>query len=312
MAKNREFRNAPSRSTSATAGTPSALPLASARWLLSVLLAVCCLALVCVYGTICLLYWQGQWQFSFPPAGEVKHAVAPQAAPPHEDIGFDATETGVLELHGWWLSAAAPSRYSNGVILFLHGGGESLAGSGEQLEALHRLGINVFAFDYRGFGKSTPRHPSEMSVAEDTDAAWRYLTGTRGIAPGQIVIYGRRLGAAIAAEAALRHPQCAGVVLESPQAPLLDRVRHGFNRLLPLSLIFHDRFNPAGALARLTAPKLFLDHATSGETEPLYYAGAASPKASVTLASSPGTPLHEDPGYAGALDAFLGKHLPAD
>jgi alpha/beta superfamily hydrolase len=39
--------------------------------------------------------------------------------------------------------------------------------------------MNIFAFDYRGFGKSVNMHPSERSTYEDADAAWRYLTETR-------------------------------------------------------------------------------------------------------------------------------------
>ncbi len=305
---------------SSTHAAETGPPLASARWLLSLLLAVCGLALVCVYGAVCLLYWQGQWQFSFPPPALSKKAVSSgQAtpAPPHDDVGFDSTDTGILQLHGWWIPAAG-GVHAAGTILFMHGGAESVAQLGGELQALHSLGVNVFAFDYRGFGKSVPLHPSETSVAEDVDAAWLYLTDRRHIAPGSIVMYGRRLGATIAAEAALRHPRCAGLVLEAALPPLLDRLRsRGLTRFLPLSLIFHDRFDPSAALSAAAVPKLFLSDSGGNSADgsapnpPLYYAEAAPPKISVTLKAA-GRPSYSDPEYSAALDRFLRRHLPAD
>lgn len=308
-----------SASSSCTIPAETGPPLASARWLLSLLLAVCGLSLVCVYGAVCLLYWQGQWQFSFPPPASKKAATSGPAAPapPHQDVGFDSTETGVLQLHGWWIPAAAGA-HAAGTILFMHGGAEPIAQLGGELQALHSLGVNVFAFDYRGFGKSVPLHPSEASVAQDVDAAWLYLTDTRRIAPESIVMYGRRLGATIAAEAALRHPQCAGLVLEAAPPPLLDRLRsHGLTRFLPLSVIFHDRFDPSAALAAAAVPKLFFSDSGggsadgSGSSPPLYYADAVPPKTSVTLKAD-GRPSYSDPEYSAALGRFLRQYLPAD
>ena len=87
-----------------------------------------------------------------------------------------------------------------------------------QLQALHKLGLNVFAFDYRGFGKSVNIHPSQASTYEDADAAWRYLTDTRHLSPSTIVLDGVGLGAAIAAETARRHPQAAALDPRRSQA----------------------------------------------------------------------------------------------
>lgn len=332
MPKPRKSGPASPETTPISAAQSSALPaetgppLASARWLISVLLAVCGLALVCVYGAVCLLYWQGQWQFAFPPQDRSAKTAASKAgvrgqrapAPPHQEVGFDSTDTGVLQLHGWWIPAAGGA-HAAGTILFMHGGAESLDQLGGELQALHSLGVNVFAFDYRGFGKSVPLHPSETSVAEDADAAWRYLTDRRHLAPEGIVMYGRKLGATIAAEAALRHPHCAGLVLEAAVPPLLDRLRsRGLTRILPLSFIFHDRFNPSAALASAAVPKLFLSDSSDGSTDglapnaPLYYAVASEPKMLVPLNSSSGGALYSDPQYSAAIDRFLRQHLPAD
>ncbi len=116
----------------------------------------------------------------------------------------------------------------------LHDGAGSLSDTLPQLQALHTLGINMFAFDYRGFGKSVNIHPSERSTYEDADAAWRYLTETRHLSPSTIVLDGVGLGAAIAAETARRHPQTPALILEDPRPPVLDSLQFDpRTRLLP-------------------------------------------------------------------------------
>ena len=292
-------------------------PLASGRWILGAVLGTIALAGVSLYGAICLLFWQGQWQLVFHPVRGVP-AAAPLALK-YEDLRFDATETGVLQMDGWWIPAEANGKYAGDTILFLRDGSGALGGSAAQLQALHALGINVFAFDYRGFGASVQLHPSEKTVSEDADAAWTYLTGTRHLPPGRIVLYGVKLGAAVAAEAALRHPQTPALMMEDPQPPTLEVLgRSPSLRYLPVRLLFHDRFDPARTLARLRTPKLFISTAQGFAADSpapaktlLYFDGAAEPKRSVALPATAGTSIYRDTTYADSLDGFLREYLPA-
>src|ERR1700721_1800413 len=137
-------------------------PLASARWMLGAVGAIVLLAAVCVYITFCLLFWQGQWQLVFKPSRTIPSTPA-SVGLKYDDIQFDATETGVLQLNGWWIPAdrQAPT------LLFLHGASGSLSNTLPQLQTLHNLGLSIFAFDYRGFGKSINIHPSEETTYED-------------------------------------------------------------------------------------------------------------------------------------------------
>jgi uncharacterized protein len=173
------------------------------------------------------------------------------------------------------------------------------------LEGLHKLGLNIFAFDYRGFGKSVNIHPSQASTYEDADAAWRYLADTRHLSPSTIVLDGVGLGAAIAAETARRHPQAAAVILEDPKPPILDSLDFDARtRLMPIRLLFHDRFDPTKTLASLRTPKLMLYPAQGGSG--LYYDQAAEPKERATV-----TDLFRNENYLPYLRSFLGKYLPA-
>ena len=171
------------------------------------------------------------------------------------------------------------------------------------MQALHNLGLTVFAFDYRGFGKSANIHPSQASTYEDADAAWRYLTETRHLSPSTIVLDGVGLGAAIAAETARRHPQAAALILEDPKPPILESLRFDARtRLMPIRLLFHDRFDPTQTLSNLRTPKLMLYSAQGANG--LYYEHAAEPKQRATV-----TDRFRDKNYLPYLRSFLGKYL---
>jgi hypothetical protein len=275
-------------------------PLASARWLLGGVAATVGLAAICVYITFCLLFWQGQWQLVFKSSRAIT-ATPATAGLKFDENSFDATETGILQLNGWWIPAEPNAPYATGTLLLLHDGAGSLSDTLPRLQALHTLGINVFAFDYRGFGKSLNVHPSEASTYEDADAAWRYLTDTRHLSPSRIVLDGAGLGAAIAAEAARRHPQSPALILEDPSPPVLDSLHFDARtHILPIRLLFHDRFDPTGTLARLGTPKLMvysMHHAVGR-----FYDVAAPPKQQAIVAN--------DQDYLNSLRGFLGKYLP--
>jgi pimeloyl-ACP methyl ester carboxylesterase len=231
-------------------------PLTSGLWILGAIAGTLGFAALCVYISFCLLFWQGQWQLVFRPS-RVITATPASVDLQYDDVSFDATETGVLQLNGWWLPA---ERNAAGTVLLLHDGSGSLSDTVPNLAALHRLGINIFAIDYRGFGKSTNIHPSEASTYADADAAWYYLTETRHLSPSSIALYGIGLGAAIAAETARRHPQTPALILQDPQPPTLTKLQFDAKtRLLPVRLLFHDRFDLAKTLADVRTPKLFLD-----------------------------------------------------
>jgi uncharacterized protein len=258
------------------------------------------LAVVCVYITFCLLFWQGQWQLVFKPSRAIPQTPT-SAGLKFDEISFDATETGILQLNGWWIPADPNAHHAADTLLLVHNGVGSLSDTLPQLEALHKLGINLFAFDYRGFGKSANIHPSEASTYEDADAAWRYLTETRHLSASTIVLDGVGLGAPIAAETARRHPQTAALILEDPAPPILDSLQFDSRtRLLPIRLLFHDRFDMTKTLAGLATPKLLLYSTERGEG----YHYAVDPRQTATVTG------YADPKYLDTLQSFLSKYLP--
>jgi uncharacterized protein len=251
------------RPTGPSAAPQPQQPLVSGKWLLSAIGIVVGLAVICAYATLCLLFYQGSWQLIFHPS----HTVSTSPNIPYQEIQFDYTETGKPQLTGWWTPAATDARYRDNTILLLRDGRGSLSDTVAQIETLHTLGINIFAFDYRGFGKSADLHPSEASMNQDADAALAYLTGTRHLPAHSIVMYGTGLGAPIAASGAAHHPETAALILEnlSPDASTLFAA-DARTRILPVRLLTSDRFDATETLKTLQTPKLFLDRGNSPQT----------------------------------------------
>jgi hypothetical protein len=113
-------------------------------------------------------------------------------------------------VHAWWI-ASPKAEYT---LVFFHGARVNLSGSIYRLRAFRDAGFNVLAFDYRGFGESSPRLPSEESVYEDAEAVMKWLEA-RVPERRRRILYGHSLGGPIAAEAALRGHGAAALVLES-------------------------------------------------------------------------------------------------
>lgn len=261
--------------------------------------------LALVYLTLVLLFWQGQWQILFHP-DRTEKPVPATIGLPLEQVAFDTTEIGKPLLHGWFIPASPGG--SSETVLYLHSlQTGSLADAVTELAALHQLGINVFAFDYRGFGSSDFLHPSEASTKDDAEAAWRYLTDARHMPAHSIVIYGVGLAASLAADLAANHPDAAGVVFETPEADALTQLRADpRSHLMPVSLLAHDVFNPDAALAKIKQPKLILVAASSVEAGKRYGMQAADPKQIVYLPSTDRQPI-QSTAVRSFLDELLSK-----
>jgi fermentation-respiration switch protein FrsA (DUF1100 family) len=113
-------------------------------------------------------------------------------------------------LHAWWIA----SPQAEFTMVFFHGARVNLSGSIYRLRAFRDAGFNVLAFDYRGFGKSSSRLPSEESVYEDAEAVMKWFE-SRVPERRRRIFYGHSLGGPIAAEAVLRGHGAAALVLES-------------------------------------------------------------------------------------------------
>ena len=129
------------------------------------------------------------------------------------DAGMDFEDAYIetsdgIQLHGWFI----PGR-SNRVLLFFHGNAGNISHRLESIRQFHELGLSVLIIDYRGYGQSGGGI-TEAGLYRDAEAAWLYLTQTRGLADSDIVVFGRSLGASVAANLAAKE-RPLGLVVES-------------------------------------------------------------------------------------------------
>jgi pimeloyl-ACP methyl ester carboxylesterase len=254
MARNAP-KSAPTRRLTQTHAVEQEQPTVSARWLLVALAIVVPVAGLCAWGTLCLLFWQGSWQLLYHPSANVTRTPS-NIGLGYSMVGFATTDTGVSRLAGWWIPAEPAARMT---ALYLHDGNGNMGDTLDDLARLHTAGLNVLAFDYRGYGTSQFAHPSEKTLRQDADWALEYLAGTRHVDPHTTILAGRGLGANLALEVAATHPDLAGVVLESPMEAPADAIFSDSRAwLVPAHLLVSDRYDLNAAAAALRVPSLWL------------------------------------------------------
>lgn len=225
-----------------------------------------------------------------------------------EDVWF-VSEDGV-ELHGWWM----PHRRSRGTLLYYHGNSGSIAHQIGIFRHLRRLRVSLFAFDYRGYGRSSGQ-PSERGLYRDARAAWKFLTGELAQARGSIVLFGHSLGGAVAIDAARDCP-AAGLIVQSSFTQMRDEVK-AIMPTLPLHLAARNQFRSIEKIASVTMPKLFI-HGTADGTVPSHlgeqlFEAAKPPKELYLVARAGHNDVHRHGGarYLHRLSRFLRANVRA-
>lgn len=254
------IRSAAGRSIATTASGQVAQTI-SARWIATALALVLAFAGLCVWGALCLAFWQGSWQLLYHPHSPVKQTPA-QVGIHFDTVDFAATQSGQPQLHGWWIPAASASRFT---AIYLHGADGNIGNVASALVPLYAQNVNVLVFDYRGYGESLFARPSEQHWREDAESAIDYLTGTRHLPAKSLVLVGSGLGANLALEVAAVHPELAGVILENPLKAPEDAV---FNdpraHLVPAHSLVSDRWDLLAAAKNLRVPSLWIESGTEG------------------------------------------------
>ncbi len=270
-------------------------------WLLKAFITMILIALVCAYITLCALFYHGQWQLVLHPTRSSAPPPAVAGAP-FQFIRFGAGATGVPQLTGWWIPAAPGTPFAHLTVLFLPGADGSLVVDESTLAGLHNAGLTVFAIDYRGFGQSGELRPSQASTSEDSETAWQYLTNSRGLAANRIIPYGKGIGASLALELASAHRSTPALILDQPDFDVVQRVgRDPRAKLVPVRLLFHNRFALLPLLDSLQIPKLIVSR---GDHESPAVLRAADPKMTVFL---PGLATGN---YTPAIKRFLDQYAP--
>jgi fermentation-respiration switch protein FrsA (DUF1100 family) len=170
------------------------------------------------------------------------------------DIGLDYEDVSLTtsdneRLHGWYIPAAD----SRGVLLFFHGNAGNISHRLDSIKIFHELGLDVLIIDYRGYGQSTGK-TTEQGTYLDAQAAWDYLTNSRRVPAGRIIVFGRSLGGAIGAWLGAQNTPAA-VIIESSFSSGVDMARRIYP-FLPVRLITRLQYPVVDYAAQLDCPVL--------------------------------------------------------
>jgi len=175
-----------------------------------------------------------------------------------EDVSFTAPDG--VRLSGWFFPARTNSRRAQVAVLVCHGNGGNISHRLGLYSVLLEAGVNVFALDYRGYGRSAGR-PGEEGTYLDAQAACSWLR-QRGFVTTNLVAYGESLGGAVVTELALRE-SLGGLVLQSTFTSIPDLGAELFP-WLPVRALVTLRYETERKLPQVRVPVLILHSRADG------------------------------------------------
>lgn len=259
------------------------------------------------YAALTGMVYLMQEKLLFLP-GEARYGDPSGIGLTYEEVRL-STEDGE-SLQAWWI----PRADARGTVLFFHGNAGNITTRLETIRTLHRLGLNTFIIDYRGYGASSGR-PTEKGLYRDAESAWRYLIGERGLPPAEIVLYGRSLGAAVAIWLAERVPEGA-LIAESgfTSVPEIGAYHYPY---LPVRMLSRMQFDSLARIGNCRSPVLVI-HSREDEIIPFshgerLFEAAAEPKRFVELSGTHENSFvlsHET--YSEAISDFVDTYVAVD
>ena len=222
---------------------------------------------------------------------------------PFEDVFF--TTSDGIRLNGWFV----PYPDAAITLLWFHGNAGNISHRLENIKLLHdKVRVNVFIFDYRGYGRSEGT-VSEKGTYLDGQAAIEHLRMHYAVETTNLVLFGRSLGAAVATEMASRTDALA-LILETPFASIAEMARTIFP-FLPIGPFLKTKYDVVQKVRAIKSPLLVL-HGDRDEIVPLHQAekvfdAAPQPKAFYTIVGA----SHNDTYLVGGDLYFqaLRKHI---
>ncbi len=163
-------------------------------------------------------------------------------------------------LYGWYCRTPQPV----GSLVYCHGNTGNLTLFAELIPFFLAAGLNVFYFDYRGFGRSSGI-PSINGIVSDGVTAARFHDRVRPKGLPSI-LYGYSLGGAVAAQMIKHHP-FDGLILQSTFTSLPEITKALFPKL-PLHRFVGQVYDTRSVVRRLTVP-LMVIHGGSDEVVPI-------------------------------------------
>jgi membrane protein DedA with SNARE-associated domain/pimeloyl-ACP methyl ester carboxylesterase len=233
------------------------------------------------YALLVAVLALGQTRLVFP-ASLAPLSIRTDSAVGAERVDYRSTD-GVPQV-AWRLLAPAPSP---NWVLYFHGNGTPVPYGLNRYALFRRLGMNVFAPEYRGYA-GVPGTPSEAAIEHDSRAAFAYLVDSLHVPADHIVIYGWSLGSAVAIDLATTAPARA-LIAEAAPASVFGVAKARFP-FVPVSWLMTRNHFPSDTKIQLVHMPVLFVHARDDRDVPEQngrdlYALANAPKVFLELPS---------------------------
>jgi len=248
----------------------------------------------------------------------------------YSDVFINTADGEVL--HGWWLPAVtkppsegdiASGKNAKGTVYYLHGNAQNISSHIMNVAWLPAEGYNVFALDYRGYGRSTGT-PDIEGALHDVESGMRWLIQQPQTQGKPIFLLGQSLGGALAIPLAAEwqqrneQPPLDGVILDGAFAGFRAIARDKLASFwltwplqAPLSWTIPNDYEGTDYIGRISPTPLLMIHSVrdgiipfaNGET---LYQAAKEPKKFLQT-DTPHVATFALPEYQKSLINFLRK-----
>jgi fermentation-respiration switch protein FrsA (DUF1100 family) len=257
-----------------------------------------------LYIVLVIVLWLFQSRLVYFPRHDI--TITPEEVGlPYEEISLE-TSDGV-KLSGWFI----PAENARGMILFCHGNAGNISHRLESIRIFRRLSLDVFIFDYRGYGQSEGR-PTEQGTYLDAEAAWRYLVENRQADPARIIIFGRSLGGAVASR--LAKAQMAGALIVESAFTSIPDIGAEVYPFLPVKLMSRFKYSTVDYIHETTCPVLIVhssdDELISSNHGRRLFEAAGDPKDFLEISGSHNDGfLISSEKYEDGLSRFISRYI---
>jgi len=206
-------------------------------------------------------------------------------------------------LYGFWIKSNGD--YPGRTILYCEGNKHSIDNYWDRVMVMHKMGFNVFIFDYRGYGMSEGES-SEDGMHKDAEAALDYVLNVRKVSKDSLCIYGFSLGNVASIYLASSRVNPASLIAEAPFASANSLTQGSIGLDIPELWLTKGSFNNAELVKKINTHFLVIgskgdDFVRFDDNAKVVYENAPMPKKLELLTNAP----HPDFVVSMGEDAYI-------
>jgi hypothetical protein len=150
----------------------------------------------------------------FPPSSEVDNEIFVPQGYKYKEVFLETSDHETI--NGWWFV----NKKSKGNLIFIGGNNFHLNNSKMIIDLFSNLDLNIFLFDYRGYGSSTG-YPNLSGIVRDSEAAYKFITSIDSLNKLPIFLYAHSVGSYPALKIA-QYCNISGIILDSAPTEFND------------------------------------------------------------------------------------------